>query len=145
MSRTIALRVDPEIGFDAENLQNYLVKNGFLDARQNNGWQLLKRSIDARGRQVKVQLSVALNDAEIPAERLNQPKYQQVKNQAEVHIIGAGPAGMFAALKLIELCIKPVLLERVQKDPQLPIPTTTFCNECRTSAQGVRALRGGIR
>jgi uncharacterized FAD-dependent dehydrogenase len=112
MSRTIALRVDPEIGFDAENLQNYLIKSGYLNAQQKKGWQLLKRSIDARGRQVKVQLSIALHDTEIPAHRLNLPKYQRVKNQAEVHIIGAGPAGIFAALKLIELGIKPVLLER---------------------------------
>jgi uncharacterized FAD-dependent dehydrogenase len=112
MSRTIALRVDPDIGFDAENLQDYLIKNGYLNAQQKNSWQLLKRSIDARGRQVKVQLNVALYDGKIPSNSLSQPQYQNVKNQPEVHIIGAGPAGMFAALKLIELGIKPVLLER---------------------------------
>lgn len=112
MSRTVALRVDPEIGFDAENLHNYLIRTGYIDAQQKNSWQLLKRSIDARGKQVKVQLNIALYNDKTTHQTIIKPHYQQVKDQVEVHIIGAGPAGIFAALKLIELGIKPVLLER---------------------------------
>lgn len=76
--------------------------------------RLLKHSIDARQRQVKVQLrfEVGLGAPLLPAPQ-HQPEYPQVSSDAaEVLIVGCGPAGMFAALRCLELGLKPIILER---------------------------------
>ena len=74
--------------------------------------RVVKRSIDARQRQVKVNLTL-----EIYADREPQPRpvhfdYPSVEGRTEVVIVGSGPAGLFAALRLIELGLRPVILER---------------------------------
>ncbi len=78
--------------------------------------RLLKRSIDARGKVVKIRLIVEITIDEIPKSNSHSiSKFQftkDVSNANEVFIIGFGPAGMFAALKLIEAGIKPVIIER---------------------------------
>ena len=75
--------------------------------------RLLKRSIDARSRTIKVNIQADVYVDEIP-EPLNQlnKEYKDVSNAKQVIIVGAGPAGLFAALRLIELGIKPVIIER---------------------------------
>ena len=76
---------------------------------------LLKRSIDARGRTVKIRLLVEVFIDEIPASKKPESIFnfsKDVSKEKEVMIIGFGPAGMFAALKLIEAGIKPVVIER---------------------------------
>lgn len=73
----------------------------------------LRRSIDARSKQVKINLQVAVYVNESLPERTSFRKdYQNVQKALQVIIVGAGPAGLFAALRLIELGIKPVVLER---------------------------------
>ena len=78
--------------------------------------RLLKRSIDARGRTVKIRMMVEVFVDELPEQKsTNTSKFQftkDVSKSKEVFIIGFGPAGMFAALKLIEAGIKPVVIER---------------------------------
>ena len=78
--------------------------------------RLLKRSIDARGRTVKIRMMVEVFVDELPESKSsNTSKFQftkDVSKSKEVFIIGFGPAGMFAALKLIEAGIKPVVIER---------------------------------
>lgn len=72
----------------------------------------LKRSIDARSRQVVYRSKVAIyikEQAPLPDYSI---RYQQVKDKEPVYIIGAGPAGLFAALRLIELGRKPIIIER---------------------------------
>ncbi len=72
-----------------------------------------KRSLDARGKTVKVRLQVEVYiDETAPEEEIYQPNYRPVSAGRSVVIIGCGPAGMFAALRLIELGIKPIILER---------------------------------
>ena len=75
--------------------------------------EILKRSIDARQKSVKINLKVAVYINESFEENLpGLPDYKNVSNQEEVIIVGAGPAGLFAALKLIEQGLKPIVLER---------------------------------
>lgn len=77
------------------------------------GIQILRKSIDARRRNIKVNLrfKVAYDEA-FPRTPLSQFEYQNVRNKETVIVVGAGPAGLFAALRLIELGYKPIVLER---------------------------------
>ena len=74
--------------------------------------KILKRSIDARGRKVvyRMQVQVFMDEAYVP--ELFTKKYPDIKKGKPVIIIGAGPAGLFAALQCIELGLKPIILER---------------------------------
>ena len=82
-------------------------------------WRVVKRSVDARQRELKVHLTVLTDDKgkpiakEAPIPLYTPPVFQNVHNaEREVVIIGAGPAGLFAALTLIEHGIKPIIYER---------------------------------
>ncbi len=76
----------------------------------------LKRSIDARSRQVKIRMKadVFINESPPPPKNFSDSFqfYKNISDQPPVIIVGAGPAGMFAALRLIELGLKPVIIER---------------------------------
>ena len=72
-----------------------------------------KRSIDARGKNIKVRLQVEVYfDESAPDEEIYAPDYRPVTSNRVVIVVGCGPAGMFAALRLIERNIKPIILER---------------------------------
>ncbi len=71
-----------------------------------------RRSIDARQRQIKINLGVVAYLGENPENKLKYCEYGQVDKKTPIGIIGAGPAGLFAALKLIELGYKPIIFER---------------------------------
>ena len=76
-------------------------------------FRVVKRSIDARAKQVKIRLLVeVLENAENFTPLFEEREFQNVSNNKEVHIIGAGPSGLFAALRIIELGFKPVIIER---------------------------------
>lgn len=76
-------------------------------------WRILSRSVDARQKNIKVNLRVFLSDETMPDINYWQNfRLGNVENAPEVIVVGAGPAGLFAALKLIELGLKPIILER---------------------------------
>jgi len=105
--------VVPEIGFNENNLKSYLIRKYRISERDECHVQLIKRSIDARSKKVKVNIWANLFINEEPQNILNyKKKYFDVKNAPCVIIVGSGPAGMFAALRFLELGIKPVILER---------------------------------
>lgn len=102
----------PEIAYNPQALEGFLQKNA-----AQKGWtgmQLKRRSIDARGRQIKVNITAQgySGPSAPPAWTWRKADLPYVANRPEVAVIGAGPAGLFAALRLIELNLKPVVIER---------------------------------
>ena len=112
MPQKIQLTVTPETAALQNLLKSAVAKQ--LNIRENriNSFQIENKSIDARSRQIKVNLTVnVFCDGETPKETYSF-RYQNVTGKTEILIVGAGPAGLFAALKLIELGYKPIVLER---------------------------------
>src|SRR5581483_3633162 len=83
-----------------------------ISANQVTGLKILKRSIDARGRKVVYRMQVRAYIGEPYVPETYTIKYPDVKDAKPVIIIGAGPAGLFAALQCLELGLKPIILER---------------------------------
>ena len=105
------LTVSPNIGFDEENLKRRLEQSGLLKSGQY--FQLTKRSVDARKKQVKVHVEVEIKDTPIEVDYVEYDRREHnVKDAEPVIIVGAGPAGLFAALRAIEGGLKPIVLER---------------------------------
>jgi uncharacterized FAD-dependent dehydrogenase len=106
----IQLSVLPETAASPVLLRTLLSKE--LNA-SNFEFKILKRSIDARRKPVTVNLKIEVYaEGESQPETLVEQKYSDVKDGKPVIIVGFGPAGMFAALKLIELGLKPIVIER---------------------------------
>ena len=113
MQQEFQLQVKPEIAQDQEQLKLFIAKKNRLDVKDIKHIEILKRSIDARQKNVKINLRVRIFIKEkFIEEPVELPCYKDVSKAKEVIIIGAGPAGLFAALKLIEKGFKPIVLER---------------------------------
>lgn len=113
MHKNLSLVLDPEIAFDEDNFKTHVHSLLHFPENARSFIRPLKRSIDARGRQVKVNVEAEVFIDELPTPIISFRKnYPDVSKAAQAIIIGAGPAGLFAALRLIELGIKPILLER---------------------------------
>lgn len=107
------LRATPEIAYDEERLKNYMAKQLHLDARTIKALRIRKRSIDARQRTIYVNLGVEMFINQEPPQTLFTPiDYPNVEHAPRVIVVGAGPGGLFAALRLIELGKRPIVLER---------------------------------
>ncbi|EKB47730.1 NAD(P)/FAD-dependent oxidoreductase [Cecembia lonarensis] len=114
MKKELQLQLSPEEAYDEILFQQVALKKAGLstDNAQAIARQT-RRSIDARGRQVRVNVTAEVFVNEVPTPLLQTPKaYQNVSNKEQLIIVGAGPAGLFAALRAIELGIKPILIER---------------------------------
>lgn len=114
MQQILNLTLEPEVALDDAVLCQYIQKN-YLQTTDSEGFNIrkLRQSIDARKGQVKVNLEVEVFSGEILLPEMEFKKdYPDVSQKSQAIIVGAGPAGMFAALRLIELGIKPILLER---------------------------------
>ncbi|MBP6385339.1 MAG: FAD-dependent monooxygenase [Pseudarcicella sp.] len=113
MKKNISQVLAPEIAFDKDNFRSFLLKNNQIESCENPIIRTVKRSIDARSRQVKVNIDAEIYVGEIPPPLIAfEKKYPNVSNCKSAVVVGAGPAGMFAALRLIELGVKPILIER---------------------------------
>jgi hypothetical protein len=110
MSQKITLKLPPNIAYDELALEQELAK---ITGISKPKYRLARRSIDARSRQqIWVNLNVELLTPDEPIELNFDRDYPNVSQKDCVIIIGAGPAGMFAAMRLIELGMKPILIER---------------------------------
>ena len=107
------IRVTPEVAAQEDRLKRYLSDEYGLDTGSINGLRILKRSIDARQRQIYVNLKVRAYVNELPTDdEYVHTEYPNVDGRPQVIVVGAGPGGLFAALRLIELGLRPIVLER---------------------------------
>ena len=110
---TLQLRVLPEVAYDAANLRNDVAQRLEVSPQQIHAIRPVKRSIDARQRQVMVNLTLEVFIDEDPTslsyERIH---YGDVSRAPQAVVVGAGPGGLFAALRLVELGVRPIVLER---------------------------------
>ena len=107
------IRILPEQAASEEGIKRYLAKEKGLDVRTLNQVRVLKRSIDARQRTIFVNLKVRAYINEFPQDdQYVHTEYTDVSSKPCVIVVGEGPGGLFASLKLIELGYRPVVLER---------------------------------
>ena len=113
MTNEYQIRVVPEVAAQEDRLKAYLADEQGIDVRTIFGVRILKRSIDARQRQIYVNLKVRVYVNEQPHDdEYVKTVYPNVEGRPAVIVVGAGPGGLFAALRLIELGLRPIVLER---------------------------------
>ena len=112
MIQEYQLRVLPEQAANEQSLKQYISREKGLDVRTIQGIRILKRSIDARQRTIYINLKVRTYINELPQDDAYiHTDYPNVEGKPKVIVVGAGPGGLFAALRLIELGIRPIVVE----------------------------------
>ncbi|MBQ1987586.1 MAG: FAD-dependent monooxygenase [Muribaculaceae bacterium] len=114
MIKELTVRVTPKTAAVHDELKLYISTIEDLDINSITSIRIVKRSIDARQRNVMVNLKVQVFINEVaPNKPLVAPiEYNNISNCKEAVVVGAGPAGLFAALRLIELGVRPIVVER---------------------------------
>ncbi|CAM3985161.1 NAD(P)/FAD-dependent oxidoreductase [Flavobacterium weaverense] len=114
MPQELLLQVTPEIAANELLLKDYLAKQMKVSVNEIQHVSILKRSIDARQKTVRINLKVLifLKGEKFEQTKFQLPDYKNVSHAQEVIVVGAGPAGLFAALQLVELGLKPIVIER---------------------------------
>ena len=137
MTQEYQLRILPEIAANEQRLKEYISKEKGINLRNITATRILKRSIDARQRTIFVNLKVRAYINEMPKEdEFERTIYNNVEGKPQVIVVGAGPGGLFAALRLIELGLRPIIVERgkdvrerkkvLAKEAQEPIRMENF-------------------
>lgn len=113
MQKELNIQVSPEVAANTQALVPFVSKSLAVSSSEITHVEILKRSIDARQRTIKVNLKVLVFIQEDFEQKLPElPNYRDVSKEDTILIIGAGPAGLFAALRCIELGKKPIVIER---------------------------------
>ena len=106
-------RVQPQVAANEQALRSWLADEYGFDVRTVTAVRILRRSIDARQRTIFVNLKVRVYINEQPQDdEYQHTDYPDVSDRPQVIVVGAGPGGLFAALRLIELGLRPIVLER---------------------------------
>lgn len=113
MTQEFQIRVQPHVAANDQVLCSYLANEYGFDIRTLTAVRILRRSIDARQRTIFVNLKVRcyINEQPMQDEYVH-TEYLDVSDRPQVIVVGAGPSGLFAALRLIELGLRPIVLER---------------------------------
>lgn len=107
------IRVAPQVAYDTDSIKQYVAKTYGLNIKEITAVRIIKKSIDARQRNVFVNLKIDVYVSEQPTEKeYVETIYKDVSKCTSAVVVGAGPAGLFAALRLIELGIRPIVVER---------------------------------
>ena len=112
MKQEINLSLSPKQASDVQFYKPILAEKLHLDETRIKLINVKRKSIDARQRAIRINLGVEVFIDELPEEKKIEFRYDLVDRKPQVIIVGAGPAGLFAALRLIELGFKPVIFER---------------------------------
>lgn len=114
MPQEIQLQVLPQVAATNDLLVEHISQLTHTSVKDIQHVSILKRSIDARQKQVKINLKVLVffQGEEVVNRSISFPEYKNVKDAPRAIVVGAGPAGYFAALQLIELGVKPIVIER---------------------------------
>ena len=113
MTKELQIRVTPQVAYSEQNIADYVSREIGIDRRTITHVRVLKKSIDARQRQIYVNLTLRIYINEEPAdEAYVRTEYPDVSKAPQVIVVGEGPCGLFAALRLIELGLRPIILER---------------------------------
>lgn len=107
------LRLLPQQAASEQAIAEFVAKDKGLDVRTVNAVRVLKRSIDARQRTIYLNVKVRIYVNEAPDDdTYKHTEYQDVSGKPQVVVVGEGPGGLFASLRLIELGLRPIVLER---------------------------------
>ena len=113
MQKSIQISVHPEVAGQPSLLRHTIAEETGLRPTQTLEYRVRRRSIDARQRQIMVNLSIdAYIDEPMPEREFESIEYPDVSTAQQVIVVGAGPGGLYAALRLIELGLRPLVLER---------------------------------
>jgi hypothetical protein len=113
MKKEITISVSPKGSTQEKNIKFTAAKHLNIDVQLISDIHILKRSIDARSRKINIHLKLSIfinGEKSIP--KNYQREYTDVSSGTPIVIVGSGPAGLFAALRLIEFGLKPIILER---------------------------------
>lgn len=113
MIKEIQLRLLPEQAANEQSLKQVVARESGMAIKDIQAVRLLKRSIDARQRTIYINVKVRAYINELPTDpEFERIEYKDVSGRPSVVVVGAGPGGLFAALRLIELGLRPVVIER---------------------------------
>ena len=108
---SISFQCSPEQAQDEKFIENKLRADSVIPYPKKIFYRWKKKSIDARGRNIKINCTFEISDHVLPS-HLHDFNFLSVANASPIIIIGAGPAGLFAALRCLELNLKPIIYER---------------------------------
>lgn len=113
MTQEYDIRVLPQVAANEQSLKDYFAEEKGFDVRTITHLRVLRKSIDARQRTIYVNLKVRVYVNEMPEDDAYQhTDYPDVSDCPQVIVVGEGPGGLFASLRLIELGLRPIVLER---------------------------------
>lgn len=113
MFKQVQLNLSPVAAADEGKVRKISATLAGIDPSEISGIRIIRKSVDARKKNVRINLIIEIFSGEDMSPREIGPLEQkEVSQSKEVIIVGAGPAGLFAALRLIELGLRPVILER---------------------------------